>query len=97
MNILNIYKYKVSHKVFILNNYCKIILDLLIYILYIVLIETRKRRHYMTSLLGHEYKNQALRHLFKVAGKRTFKNAPSPIRERMSAVLWKYHRLALAN
>lgn len=51
----------------------------------------------MTSLLGHEYKNQALRHLFKVAGKRTFKNAPSPIRERMSAVLWKYHRLALAN
>lgn len=50
----------------------------------------------MTSLLGHVYKTQALRHLFKVAGKRTFKNAPAAVRERMSAVLWKYHRLALA-
>ncbi len=73
------------------------ILDILKSIVYIEGIETRKWRFHMTSLLGHEFRKQALHRLYRISGTGCFKTAPSFTRERMNAALRRFNQLALNN
>lgn len=51
----------------------------------------------MTSLLGHEFRKQALFRVGRILGASTMKAAPYPARARALAALYRYHSLALAN
>ena len=97
MIILNTFKYKVSYTVFTIYEFYIDILDILKSIVYIEGIETRKWRLNMTSLLGHEFRKQALFRVGRILGKHTMKRAPYPARARALAALHRYHNLALAN
>lgn len=51
----------------------------------------------MTSLLGHEFRKQALFRVGRILGKQCLKRAPYPARAKALAALHSYHKLALAN
>jgi hypothetical protein len=97
MFILNSFKYKVSDIVFTIDEFYMDILDILKSIVYIEDIETRKRRFHMTSLLGHEFRKQALFRVARILGTSTLKTALYPARARALAALHRYHSLALTN
>jgi|GEM_PF-3361310 len=51
----------------------------------------------MTSLLGHEFRKQALHRLYRISGNGCIKTAPTFTRERMNAALRRFNTLALTN
>lgn len=51
----------------------------------------------MTSLLGHEFRKQALMRVGRILGNTTLKKAPYPTKARALAALHRYHNLALVN
>lgn len=51
----------------------------------------------MTSLLGHEFRKQALFRVGKILGGQTMRQAAYPARARAIAALHRYQSLALTN
>ncbi|MCM2343098.1 MAG: hypothetical protein NDJ24_00895 [Alphaproteobacteria bacterium] len=51
----------------------------------------------MTSLLGHEFRKQALFRVGRILGTDNIKTAAYPARVRALAALHRYHNLALTN
>lgn len=51
----------------------------------------------MTSLLGHEFRKQALFRVGRILGKQTMRQAGYPARAKALAALHRYNHLAFAN